>query len=406
MKEGSHPSIVERLSSYRELLHPVVILSFSRPLVILQSDDWGLAGIADKAGFDRLMKDRALNPAASHLDYYSLETAADLGALYEVLSSHRDSSGHHPILGGNFVLANVDFPKVIAHGFEQLFLKPLHAGLPRPWERPGLLEAYREGVRGQFLYPGLHGVTHFCAAGVKRLLREDSNRGGLLRNLFEIGTPLAYQVTPWAGFEYRDEETGWLSFSEQRQAVVRGAELFRRTFGRQPLSACAPGYRANAATFRAWGQAGIKVAQHGPGLKAPPFIGRHGLLHLHRQVSFEPAINPEYFTVERAFNEAQRCVAAGQPVIVCIHSVNFHSTLRNFRDLTLERLDQLLRRLERAYGDLLYVHDEDLWNLARTACFSRNGNPVSVKVHHKPGFSPVLQYLLSQKFSRIRRDAE
>ena len=295
MSQGLRHKIFSRISNYRELLHPVVTLSFSRPLVIFQSDDWGLAGIADKAGFDQLMKDHGLNHGESHLDYYSLETAADLGALYEVLGSHRDSSGHHPILGCNFVLANVDFPRVLAHGFEQLFLKPLHAGLPRPWERPGLLEAYREGVRRQFLYPGLHGVTHFCAAGVKRFLREHSPRGDLLRNLFEIGTPLSYQVTPWVGFEFRDKETGWLSFAEQRKAVVRGAELFRRTFGRQPVSACAPGYRANAATFRAWSQAGIKVAQHGPGLKAPPFFGRHGLLHLHRQVAFEPATDPGLF---------------------------------------------------------------------------------------------------------------
>ena len=93
-------------------------------------------------------------------------------------------------------------------------------------------------------------------------------------------------------------------------------------------------------------------------------------------------------------------------MIVGVHAVNFHSTLRNFRDLTLERLDHLLRRLEHAYGDLLYIHDEDLWSLARTACFSRNGKPVSIKVHRKPGFSPVLQHLLAQKFSRIKRDAE
>lgn len=406
MSQALRHQIFSRISSYRELLHPVVTLSFSRPIIIFQSDDWGLAGIADKAGFDRLVRDHGLSPKASHLNYYSLETAADLGAIYGVLGAHRDSSGHHPILGCNFILANVDFPKVLAHSFEQLFLKPLHDGLPRPWERPGLLEAYREGVRRQYLYPGLHGVTHFCADRVKRLLREPSLRGNLLRNLFEIGTPLAYQVTPWVGFEFRDEETGWLSFAEQQKAVVHAVELFRSTFGRQPLSACAPGYRANAATFRAWREAGIKVAQHGPGLKAPPFFGRHGLLHLHRQVSFEPAINPEYFTVERAFQDARRCVKAGQPVIICAHSVNFHSTLHNFRELTLERLDQLLRRLEHTFGDLLYLHDENLWEIAQKSQISRNGKTIAIEVTRKPGFSPVLKHLLSQKFSRIRRNAE
>jgi len=405
MKEAFRQAVVNRLLIYRELLHPVVTLSGSRPLVILQSDDWGLVGIEHKDSFDQIVKDCGLNQEYSHLNYYGQETADDLAALYKVLSSHRDSAGNHPILECNFILANVDFEHVVASGFERLPLKPIHEGPPWPWKRPGLLEAYREGIRQQYIYPALHGVTHFCYPAVKRIIREHSGRGELLRNLLQIGTPQAYQFSPWVGYEFRDPETGWLSFAAQANAVAQGAAMFRKTFERSPLSACAPGYRANAATFRAWGKAGIKVVQNGPGLNVPPFIGRHRLLHLHRNVPFEPAIDPEYFTVERAFQAAQRSVETGQPIIVCTHSVNFHSTLRNFRDLTLERLDQLLSRLENAFSDLLYIHDEDLWDIARQGRFSRNGKPVSIKLHRKAGCSPVLKQLLSQKSSRKKPNA-
>jgi hypothetical protein len=405
MNQAIFREISFRLSSYRELLHPVVILSVSRPLVILQSDDWGMAGIDDKDRVDRITKDYPRNPASQHLDYYSVETKEDLSALYEVLSSHRDSMGNHPILGCNFIMANVDSRRVVEGGFEKLFLQPLHGGLPWPWKRPGLLEAYGEGICRQYLYPALHGVTHFCYPAVERIIREDAPRGRLLRNLLRIGAPQAILFSPWAGYEFRDDESGWLSLAEQEKTVTQGRALFRKTFGRPPLSACAPGYRANAATFRAWGKAGIKVVQNGPGLKAPPFIGRHGLLHLHRNAPFEPAIDPGYFTVERAFQAAQRSVEAGGPIIICTHSVNFHSTLRNFRDLTLERLHQLLSRLEDAFSDLMYIHDEDLWHLVRKGEFSRNGKAVSVKVSRKLGVSPALKHLLSQKCLGERRHA-
>jgi hypothetical protein len=81
MKEAFRQAVVNRLSSYRELLHPVVTLSGSRPLVILQSDDWGLVGIEHKDSFDRIVKDHGLNPEYSHLNYYGPETADDLAAL-------------------------------------------------------------------------------------------------------------------------------------------------------------------------------------------------------------------------------------------------------------------------------------------------------------------------------------
>jgi aryl-alcohol dehydrogenase-like predicted oxidoreductase len=63
---------------------------------------------------------------------------------------------------------------------------------------------------------------------------------------------------------------------------------------------------------------------------------------------------------------------------VSVHSINFHSSLRNFRDTTLQALDQLLSALEAKYPDLLYVHDGDLYRIVTRGKFISHAGTVSV----------------------------
>ncbi len=392
-------SMTGRLKGYTYVLHPVTALSFSRPLVIFQSDDWGLVGIRDAGGFERL-RSRGVPLGRHPRDYYSLETPEDLSALYGVLLSHKDSAGNSPVFVFNFVLANVDFEKVVDRGFLELFLKPLCDGLPSPWKEEGLLAAYGEGISAGLVCPALHGVTHFCRRAVEEVLKRDGPEGKLTRLLMREGSPLAYEHTPWAGFEYRDEGKmtgeGWLDAGGQTDAIELGIELFGKTFGRNPLSACAPGYRANPDTFRLYAAKGIRVVQNGPGIDASPYIGRHGLLHLHRNVSFEPALDPDARTAEKAFKDAVRNIEAGRPAVVCMHSVNFHSRLRNYRDATIEFLDDFLARLENRFDDLLYLSDEDLLRIADTGHCGIGGE-VSAGVDRRRTVSPVLKDILKKK---------
>ena len=63
----------------RDLL-PVAGFHFDRPLVILQSDDWGRVGLRDREGLEQLAIGGSGARRASY-DFYTLETAEDLAAL-------------------------------------------------------------------------------------------------------------------------------------------------------------------------------------------------------------------------------------------------------------------------------------------------------------------------------------
>jgi len=356
-------------------------LRFSRPLILFQSDDWGRVGVRDREGWNELLAN-GLNLGEQPYDHYSLETCDDLQALSVTLKKHRDSAGRHPCLGMNFVTANVDFPRAVEVESEQIPLRPLTEGLPEPWQHPGLLDAYQQGVRDGLFFPALHGLTHFCSAAVARELRVDGERRRLLHTLWRAGTPYIYWRMPWIGYEYWDphqpSDRRFLPFAEQCLAIQCAAEIFRTLFGSTPLSACAPGYRANQDTKRAWFDVGVRVVQGGPGEKREPSLDTSGMLLAFRNVEMEPATGA--CGLENIVKQANDCLAQGLPAIVSVHSINFHSTLHDFRTPTLALLDAFLAAMEKQWPDLLYVHDGDLWQAVNRGSIARESGEIKIAV--------------------------
>ena len=352
--------------------------SFGRPLVLLQSDDWGRVGVRDHQGWEELHAN-GVNLGESPYDFYSLETADDVLALRDVLARHRDSTGRSACVVMNFLLANLDFPRMAECGSKEILLKLLTEGLPGRWQRPGLLEAYRTGIADGIFYPALHGLTHFCCQAVARELGDGGTRGDLLRTLWKAETPYIYWRMPWIGYEYYDpQKSQFLSGEKQAQLIREATACFREFLGVAPVSACAPGYRANRDTHHAWAACGVKVAQNGSGTPALPHMDSCGMLNLYRTIDFEPAHRP--LPVDHYLQLAANAFAAGAPLIISSHSINFHSSLKDFRCSTLKALDQLLTALEANYPDLLYVHDGDLYEMVTRGRLAGPDRTVSIDV--------------------------
>lgn len=229
-------------------------------------------------------------------------------------------------------------------------------------------------------------MTHFCAPAVERNLAAEGERAELLRTLWRAGTPYIHWRMPWIGYEYWDPEKPvderFLDATMQRHIIGQTVGWFAKMFSTVPASACAPGYRANDDTVRAWAQHGIKVAQNGPGGFAPPHFDSDEVLHLSRNLEFEPAVEAN-FSLEACLRKAESWFERGLPAVISIHSINFHSTVHDFRTSTLRLLDEFLTRLERKHSGLLYVHDAELLDLVRHgACYTAQGD-LRVKVVKK-----------------------
>jgi hypothetical protein len=367
-------------------------LAFSRPLVILQSDDWGRVGVRDREGYDAL-RSRGIRLGERAYDLYSLETAEDVAAVASLLGRHRDSTGRPPCLVMNVCTANLDFKKMRDGGFKGIETLPLAKGLPGNWSRPGLFESYRAGIDRGVFYPALHGTMHFCPAAAEGALAEKGSRGELLRLLWEAETPYIHWRMPWIGYEYWNPEkphSGFVAAERQSDLIREACKNFLELFGMQPASACAPGYRSNRDTHWAWSEAGIRVAANGSGsgLRAP-HLDEFGILHLYRTIDFEPS--HQELDIENYVQIAGSCFSRGLPVIISVHSINFHSTLKDFRTPSLAALDSLLSALEGRYPELLYVHDEDMYGIVTHGAFQNRNAGISVSAKPRDWNSNLVQ---------------
>jgi hypothetical protein len=357
--------------------------AFSRPLVLLQSDDWGRVGVRDVEGYDSL-RAQGLRLGERPYDLYTLETADDVNAVASLLARHRDSTGRAACMVMNACTANLDFSRMRVENFARVRLLPLAKGLPGRWSRPGLLAAYRDGIASGVFFPAPHGMIHCNLVAIDNALAESGEHARLLKLLWNAETPYIYWRMPWVGYEYLNPEkpqAGFLTLARQRDLVKQNCRYFSDLFGTKPISACAPGFRSNRDTHRAWSESGICVVQNGTGSGLRrPHLDEFGLLHLYRAIDFEPS-NRE-LDIEKYLEIAAACLSRGLPIIISTHSINFHSTLKDFRSGSLAALDKLLSALEARYPELLYVNDEDLYRIVTEGAYQSHAEvKVTVNRH-------------------------
>lgn len=328
-----------------------------RPIVVIESDDWGRCGLPSLEAMEEL-KVSGVPIGASPWDYYGLESEDDVARLGDMLSGICDSDGRPACITANFIMANADLERMRQENFQEFRWVPIDQGLPAPW-RETLMPAYCDNVRRGVFYPGLHGFTHFNVSAMMNLLRQSSARGERMRLLARHGVPYLASLTPECNFalvERQDGSERFLSESAQDEWIESGVSLFTRAFGRRPLTTCAPGYRADEATFRAWRRHGIAAVQ---------INGSDGIsladdtVVVGRNVAFEPSLVAD-FRAASAIDAAARIVECGHPIVVCSHSINYMSRFLGQAEEGRRQLAELLRGLLAICPDLRFASDADV----------------------------------------------
>lgn len=354
----------------RSLMRAVSTPAPTRPIVILQSDDWGRVGISGPEQLDCL-KQKGHPAPPSPWNLYGLETRTDLERLATCLARHRDADGRAAGMVANFILANPDLPATRQAGAAALVTVPIDEGFPPPWTDQHCA-TYRDLVASQMFYPGLHGYTHFHGPALLRGLHAAGDFGERVRAMAACGVPYLASLAPEFNFALVTRHGGreepapadW-----QADWMRRGVEIFRRVFGSAPVTACAPGYRHDAVTRALWHAAGVRVVQiFGSRLATV----EQELLILSRNVHFEPGLDPAK-GAEHALSSADRAIASGVPVIVCTHSINYIERFLGRNEHALVELDRFLGGLRRRHPDLRFSDDAtfaEAW-LARSETWFR-----------------------------------
>lgn len=348
-----------------------------RPVVLIQSDDWGRVGIPTKDCIDT-MRARGLDVGRSCWDFYGLETEEDLLELGSCLEGIRDRDGSPACITANFVMANADLRRMRECGYREFIWKSIDAGFPEPWTER-LADNYRDLVKRGVFYPGLHGFTHFNIPALLDVLQESSAGGEMARQLAHSDIPYMASLTPQFNFALLDGRTGdgrLLPIEVQVEWLRKGIGLFQNTFGFAPVTFCAPGYRADQHTRREAARSGIRVMQVA-GRQIPMICD--GYLLLVRNLAFEPALDG-CANMPDLIRSARKAVAAGVPIIVCSHSINYVSRFNDKAQFSRSLLKELLERLRDEFPDLRFSNDARFEYEMRTSVQASSNRPDTAQV--------------------------
>lgn len=319
-------SAVYRADLYRLWREPV----FKRPVLVLESDDWG-------AG--------------------PLDQVAALDAIAAVLRPHRDADGRPPVLSLAIVLAVPDGRAIASEGvYRRVDLgQPLLAPV-----REALCRGEAEGVFSL----QLHGLEHFWPSS---LMASDSDD---VRRWRCSPEPALTEALP-APLQSRWIDAARLPSRPLRheaieQAVAEEVLTYARVFGQAPRVVVPPTFVWTPEVERAWAAHGVECVVT-PGCR---YTGRDGagasvadrarfangdrqgrLTYLVRSDYFEPIKGRDAAYALRAL---QRARDEGRACLLENHRINFCRDADACR-YSLDELDQLVSGALRAMPDLRFL---------------------------------------------------
>lgn len=314
---------------------------FAEPIVVLESDDWGLDRTPCRALIDGLA-------VPSEWADEARESEEDLERLYRTLERVRDSHGRPACFTANVVLANPDFPSMEDNGFKQYVEKPLSS-------ETELVEQYRNGEQRQVFRVQFHARHHFWP---ERWLADLRRGDPVALRLFEHRCHGGAALVRGRGWSYHSEYVNAETGESRALDVIRTSLEWSQAqmtsmFDHLSESTIAPHYIFDDRSESAWNTVGIRYVQGcnyhiGIGKDVKRYARQHrlgevrpsGLVCLSRNVKFEPRPSRRATWAVEATAAGLRLMNRGVPVEIDTHRINYTGANGAFG---CEQLGQLLQ---------------------------------------------------------------
>ena len=304
-----------------------------RPVLIIESDDWG-AGPASQAGV--------------------------LGEISRLLACFSDCDGRPPVMTLGMVLATADGAMITASGgYQRQLISTLTHG--------PLLDAISSGTGKGVFDVQLHGLEHFWPPALMASSESDASVKAWLdrtpdASTEELPSPLQSRWVDASVLPARS-----LNSADVRQAVKDEVAVFQALFGHTPGVVVPPTFVWNAVVEQAWAAAGIGVIvtpgrrnetrdeSGNPAGAGNPVhngqLGEKGIVYMVRDVYFEPSLG---HTAVQAKEALALKVELGRPALFETHRFNFLGTDEN-KEQSLEQIKSLLQGALIAWPSLAFL---------------------------------------------------
>jgi len=351
----------------------------NRQLLIIESDDWGSLRTKNKQTLDTLNTISSLVKNDRYTQIDSIAREDDLSALFDVLSSVKDSRGNSAYLTANVCTANPDFDAIKASGFQEFSYKPFTETLKEYSSGSDILQIWKNGEQHKLFKPQLHGREHVHAP---MWLAELRAKNGNLLQAFELesfGIPyksvlFTKRKNLQAALD-RYYVDGEIEF--QKQWIKDSAQIFHDTFGYYSKSFIAPAYTWHKDLHQDLVDVDVKTMQ-GINLQYMPknklssdysrelhYTGEidknSGLIYTSRNVFFEPVSSPEKDWVNITLKGVDDAFRKNKPAIIGSHRINYIGSLdEKNRTNNLSLLKTILKVIVLKYPRVEFLSSEEL----------------------------------------------
>jgi len=350
-------------------------------IVVIESDDWGSVRMPSVAAYESLLGQGIPVNKSPYCRYDNLCSAEDIRLLFDVLQQHQDGQGNHPIITANVVVANPDFEKIKASGFNHFFYETIDATFKRNFAHDNPMDLWRQGIEKKLFLPQFHGREHINVAfWLDKLRKEDpvftqafaQGCSGISTDVYQ-----KYPKSVQASFDY--DHPSELDF--MKESLTDGLAIFERLFGYQSKSFIPNNYTWPAQLDASLTANGVTVMQGMKYQLLPKPAGEttrrmtrrqngqitNGLLQTVRNVQFEPSLLPEAQKPKVVKDTLDQIGAAffwKKPAVITSHRINFCGSLHTEnRDRNLKLLHQLLSEITKRWPDVVFT---DTVSLAQT----------------------------------------
>ncbi len=350
----------------------------SRKIVVIYIDDFGSIRVKDKIAQARLAEGGVPVSSCIYSAFDTLASKYDLQKLFEILTSVKDSHGHHACVTAFANIANPDFDKIRESHFTHYFREPFTETLKRYGTAyEGAYELWKQGIAANIFHPEYHGTEHINVLRFMGNLQHGHRTARLAFDNESIDVPLIQ------GDERLSHETTvfYIEKAEENEALKEdirtGMRMFEELLGyrsRQFTPGAGIYSPALHKTLKEEGIDYINVQRYNPyplgdGKYVKSFLyngkcNDEGQKYVVRNCPFETysgncSFNNHAVAICLANIEAAFYMHA--PAIVSAHRVNYVGGLEeSHRDESLKQLKLLLDEILKRWPDVEFMNGTEM----------------------------------------------
>jgi len=351
-----------------------------RKIVVFESDDWGTIRMPDAITLKALSNKNPalLDDPMCRVD--SLECNNDLVALFDVLKSVKDSKGNNAVLTANTIVANPDFDKIAASGYNQYFYENFTDTLRRYPARDLVHQLITEGITAGLYRPQFHGREH---VNIDQWLKALKNNHPELMEAFKYGVfgiPISDKNTKRKNLMSALDFEDFKEAEGKKQIIQDGLQIFNDIFGFSSRSFIATTYIWHPGIEQSLSEHGVKYLQ-GISYQYIPSPGadwykrkfhytgqknKYGQTYLTRNAFFEPSMMPGKDVIGECLRRIELAFRWRKPAIIGSHRLNFIGSIdEKNRTGNLRLFCELLHRIQSAWPNVEFMSTDQLGDLIK-----------------------------------------